>query len=164
MRWLRSRKGITLLELMIVVLVFGILSAIAAPRFLGANPRARLGSSASELVSDMRWCRARALAERVDYGIAFDLPNNTFSMFQDINSDGQLNAGDVSVYGWKDLPSRVIFEGPSTFSDLVAMFHANGTSNGGTIILRVSDPEVATPPGRTIDVLPSTGRVTTYSS
>lgn len=38
--WLRSERGFTLLELMIVVLIIGILISIALPTFVGARTRA----------------------------------------------------------------------------------------------------------------------------
>ena len=60
---LRSQEGFTLIELMVVVLIIAILSAIALPAFLGQRSKAQDGSAKSNaraIVSAMEACYTEA--------------------------------------------------------------------------------------------------------
>ena len=61
---LRNTKGFTLIELMIVVVIIGILAAIAIPNFIAMQNRAKEGSTKANM-------HTLQLASE-DYGVAYD--------------------------------------------------------------------------------------------
>ncbi|MFM7268537.1 MAG: type IV pilin protein [Cyanobium sp.] len=72
LRKLRQRKGLargfTLVELMIVVAIVGILSAVAVPQFLGARSSAAAGAKIGEIIGKAKECATFAASGGV--GIA----------------------------------------------------------------------------------------------
>ncbi len=67
--WFYKRKGFTLLELMIVVVIIGILATLALPRFFKAADRARWAAAASMLAT-IRSAQLRYYAEYSLYDIS----------------------------------------------------------------------------------------------
>jgi prepilin-type N-terminal cleavage/methylation domain-containing protein len=71
----KNKKGFTLIEVMVVVAIVGILSALAVPSFKKFTAHQNLNGAARELFSDVRGARVAAIKEGVQYGIYF--PNAT---------------------------------------------------------------------------------------
>lgn len=63
--------GFSLLELMVVVGVFGILVAIAVPSVSGYLRTARVQGAASTLAADLRFARSLATSQRRTYAVTF---------------------------------------------------------------------------------------------
>ena len=75
---MKSRKGFTLVELMITIAVLAIVAAIGGLSLHAYTLNRNLKSAAREIVSDFFVYRARAVSEGKTYRIAFDIDGNSY--------------------------------------------------------------------------------------
>ncbi|HTN42569.1 MAG TPA: GspH/FimT family pseudopilin [Nitrospiria bacterium] len=74
------QQGSTLTELLIVMAVAGILCGLASVSFISQLPHHRLTSAARDVVSDLRWARQLALAERQPVSVVLDLERERYQI------------------------------------------------------------------------------------
>ena len=87
-----NRKGFTLIELLIVVVIIGILAAIAIPKFAATKDKAKLASVKTDLRNSMT-AQEAYFSDYATYG--------TFAQLQGASnftlSSGNVNAGSVAA-------------------------------------------------------------------
>jgi type IV pilus assembly protein PilA len=95
MRWIRNRKGFTLIELMIVVAIIGILAAIAIPNFLKFQAKSKQ-SEARELLSSVYTAEVSYFAEQNTYAVLTTVgftPASTPKVYTNIMASLTFTAG-----------------------------------------------------------------------
>lgn len=121
---MRSSKGFTIIEMMIVIAIIGILAAIAIPNFISWLPNYRLGSAARDVLSTMQLARLRAVRENANVVISFDTGNDSYRAFVDNGEGGgtrnnEIRDGTEKIIKNGQMPAGVdlynaSFGGPTT--------------------------------------------------
>jgi len=73
-----SNAAFTLVEMLTVIGIIGIMSAIAIPNLL--NPEHKLKAAARDLMGDMQKTRSMAIKTNKEWKIEFDIANNKYSI------------------------------------------------------------------------------------
>jgi len=119
---MRKRSGFTVIELIMVIVVLGILTAVGVPNFLSWLPKYRLKSAARDLYSNLQLAKMAAIKSnqkcRVKYSVNPDQYTVSF-----------LNKTVIL----QDYGSGVKFDGPNkkAFAVATITFNSRGTSNAG---------------------------------
>ena len=147
-----------MIEMMVAIVIFGIMAAMAGPSFFTWIPKMKLKAEAREKLNFLRHARSRAIAENTQYGIYFDTDSNDIIFFKD-NTNPQLGIYEAAADSIIGLPieceSNVVFTN-STLTNNVVIFYPNGSaSTSGQIELHDTESTCE----HTISVLASTGRV-----
>jgi len=148
-----NRKGITLIELIIVLVIICIGAALMVPNIGGWMHHYRLRSAARDVVSVMRAAQMKAVSSNSRYGVAFDPGTQQFQLHRTTGGmppDGPLN----------DLPTGVTFNSvsfpvdPTLNKPFVGFLPDSTASDDGTITL-INNKNTQ----KSIQVSKSTGRI-----
>ncbi len=155
---LGKRHGFTILEMLTVVIILGIMAALAIPNFDMAIKKIRFKSASNEIMAGLRKARSNAIAQRMQYGVNLDVDNKVLTVFQD-NVDPAnftLDDGD-SVVILDTLGSSIESVSTSFGTDQVFFFPDGRASATGNI---TGDAYWGGEPATVhISVLAATGRV-----
>ena len=72
----KKKDGFTLLELVVVLAIIGIMSALTLPRLTGPMKNLDLKTAAKKVSASLRYARSRAATEKVVYVALVDFDNN----------------------------------------------------------------------------------------
>lgn len=73
---LNSEGGLTLIELIVVLIIIGMITAMVVPRLIGSITRLDLTTSAKNISSALRYARSQAVSEQITYYAVFDFEKN----------------------------------------------------------------------------------------
>lgn len=78
----------TLVEVMIIVAIIGIVTAIAGPNLLEMMPGIRLNNTTQRIVNDIQFARMRSIATSKEYRLNFDASSESYRIEQGSQSTG----------------------------------------------------------------------------
>lgn len=81
---LRSRLGLTLIELIVVMLMIAVVVTISLPRALRPSPASQVDTAARALTRDLEQLRMRAIAAKRHVRVRFDQPHGFYTAFMDV--------------------------------------------------------------------------------
>lgn len=127
-----SKKGFTILELMIVIAVMGIMATIAIPSYQTFMAQRRLNGAARLVMSDLMAARMQAVSKNNEFRLFFVSNNPSYQILDDANNNGAINTGETVVV--KNIQTD--YTGV-TIANATAnpIFYPRGTSNGTTVTI-----------------------------
>jgi prepilin-type N-terminal cleavage/methylation domain-containing protein len=156
MKILKEQAGVTMMELIIVAVIIGLMSALAVPSFLNYTTKLEAKSTARDIISALRMARSKAISERVQYGVFFDSPNHQYILFKDKGNPAQYDSGTDSVVSQVAMEPDVNY-GSNSFTNTVVVFSTAGSaSSSGNLKIYSTSAGSDT---LYINVLASTGRI-----
>jgi len=150
-------SGFTLMELMVVLVIFGIMTAIALPGFNKFMRALDINNQVQVTASKLRVARQRAITENNTYRVWYDWWNRDFGWWDDDNSDF------IYVFGEKWAPPQfepqwitITNSASNPMTQFWTTFNPDGSaSQSFTIIYTNSDGYT-----RSLSVVRPTGMVT----
>jgi Tfp pilus assembly protein FimT len=145
-----------MLEMMIIVVILGILAAVAVPTFGDYIPKLEARSQARATLNYLRLARSRAISEGTQFGVYVDTNTRTYILFKDTINPAMktYHLGDSIVVGPEIIDPDVTITQSTFTNDAVVFLPTGGASQSGTITF---DKTGGGAP-YTVSVLGSTGR------
>ena len=117
-----NKKGVTLVELIVVILLLGILAAFAVPNYFDYLKRATIAGNAAKMASELRYVRDYASARDISCVLTITAPNGTTGSyrFNEDNSNGEVIVLPSEPTVEIPFPDNVIITAdfdPVTFTD-----------------------------------------------
>jgi type IV fimbrial biogenesis protein FimT len=157
---LLNNSGVSMLEMMIVVVVIGLLAAISLPNFGGAIKKMKFDNEGRDIVSALRYARSAAITLQQPIGVYFDTNDDQkkAQVFLDRVSVGtnSFEPGDSLLRSY-DLPASVSYFN-ATFTGQTVVFQPDGTASAGGFVVAHASSD-AGPRSFTIGVTAGSGRV-----
>lgn len=127
---MHKRKGFSLIEIVVVLVIIGILTGIAIPVYLNMKPSINLSGATRQVMGDLMWARMQAISQNNEFKIFF-LDNHRYQILDDDDNDGNIDNGETTIT--KDIQEK--YEDVTFSSTASPIFQPRGNASGATITL-----------------------------
>ena len=125
-----TKKGVTLLELIIVMVIIAIAATLAIPGVGSWLTNYRLRTATRDVVSLMRTGQMKAVSENIEYRVRFVSADGSYVLQRRTTAGMWLDDGVA-----QRVPTGIRFQ-EVNLPDDCAEFNPNSTSSGGNLLLR----------------------------
>lgn len=126
-----KEKGFTLLELMIVIMLIGVIAAIALPGFQGWMIKNRLNGAARQVMTELMETRSKAVSRNNRFRVFF-INDHQYTILDDRNNNNTVDTGEPTLT--RDIHADY-FDVHFT-ATANPIFYPRGTAFGTTVTLR----------------------------
>ena len=145
-----NKRGVTLIELIVVFVIIGIMALLLVPNIGAWMPSYRLRSATRDIVSTFRGAQMRAISECISYQVSFNTADTGLAN----NNTGYIIVGTADV---KRLPPEITIVS-NTLQNFRVTFNTDATLD--TAIPASITLQNTKGAQRTISLLSATGKVT----
>ena len=134
---LRASRAFSLAEVVAVVVIIGVLAAIALPRFAGAMVNHRLDMAATRIAADLSRVQREARSASTSQSIVFSPDENRYRMpaLPDMDHPGKAYVVELSKAPYEAALVAADFDG-----DTEIIFDGYGIpDSGGSVVIQVGD-------------------------
>ncbi|MGE3316528.1 MAG: Tfp pilus assembly protein FimT/FimU [Planctomycetaceae bacterium] len=126
-----ERRGFTLVDLTITVLIIGILAAVAAPKFVDSLNRYRVNAAAKRIQVDLSLARRAAMARSTPQTVVFTAASNQYSL---VGMDHPDRIGRPYTILLGESPYQSTLVSASLGGDETVVFNQFGVPDSGGVI------------------------------
>jgi len=99
---MRGNSGVSLVELLIVVIIIGIFSAVAIPKFSQWLENYRMNAEAQKVYFDLMLAKTNAVKTNSNVIVNFNTATNSYTIHNDANNNGVQDSGERVKQVWLD--------------------------------------------------------------
>ncbi len=127
-------KGFTLVELMFVILIFGVMMTISIPSFGRFLQTWKLHGEVDRMAASLRTARSAAIMRNINAVFQFSMDQENYFYFEDEDSDGQRDTAEYRS-AVHTLPPGIVFDSQTLGGTVVTFGPRGNTTQSGSIVL-----------------------------